>query len=65
MAGPASPQTRPRQALPSVLPPSGQWLSCGGVCAGRRCVWDADAEKARPASQQCWSVGPGRFCWLA
>ncbi|OWK17357.1 hypothetical protein Celaphus_00013094 [Cervus elaphus hippelaphus] len=37
VAGPASPQTRPRQALPSVLPPSGQRLSSrGGVCAGRR-----------------------------
>lgn len=59
VAGPASPQTRPRQALPSVLPPSGQRLSSrGGVCAGRRYVQGVDAEKARPASQQCWSLGP-------
>lgn len=53
------PQTRPRQALPSVLLPSGQRLSSrGGVCAGRRYVRGVDAEKARPASQQCWSLGP-------
>ena len=43
MASPASPQTHPRQALPSVLPPSGQrlslwWRVCRAqVCVGRGC----------------------------
>ena len=57
---PAPPAPRPTPGRP--CPQSCRLLAsgcpCGGVCAGRRYVRDVDAGKARPASQQCWSLGP-------
>lgn len=58
VAGPASPQPRPRQARPSVLRLLASGCPHGGVCAGRGCARGVGTEKAGPASLQCWSLGP-------